>query len=65
MRSDQARPLRCRTIRPTHALRLCRQLEALLQRLVLIDGRDVVAALRQFLSGQLSDITDRGLRPRG
>lgn len=43
--SDQARALRSRPIRSVHPLRLRRRLEALLQRLLLVDGRDVLAAL--------------------
>ena len=43
--SDQARPLRCLSIRSVHPLRLRRRFEALLQRLLLVDGRDILTAL--------------------
>lgn len=43
--SDQARTLRCLSIRSVHPLRLRRRFEALLQRLLLVDGRDILTAL--------------------
>ena len=61
--SDQARALRCRPIRAVHSLRLGRRLQALLQRLLLVDGRDVLAALLKLLTRQLRYIADGGLRP--